>query len=196
MELDRIIHNQQQGVGKYNWVMSLGLQSEMIASICEDERILDLISAIVYPGISIYSAKMTNKLPGDSQPCHWHQDDSYYVKNQESSCRMSIFLPLDDVRIKDGALQVIPGSHKQGLADFSPEGYGHCRNRIPDQLLDMDKRIYVPMKKGDILLFSALLQHGSDQNHGDTERRVFIVSYQEGTAEKGNGDQYKLLRPA
>ena len=193
-ELDRVIANQQDGVTKDNWVMSLAMQSKMISDVCRDERILDLISPIVYPGISIYSAKMTNKLPGDSQPCHWHQDDSYYIKNQESNCRMSIFLPLDDVEIKDGALQVIPGSHKSGIADYRPEGYGHCRNRIPDDLLDMDKRIYVPMKKGDILLFSALLYHGSDQNLGDKERRVFIVSYQEGTAEKGNGPQYELLR--
>ena len=56
--------------------------------------------------------------------------------------------------------------------------------------------IPVPLAAGTVVLFSALLWHHSKGNEADGVRRAFIVSYQEATIPKGNGDQWKVLRSA
>ena len=174
-------------------IYALGLTTPCLTSICEDERILDLICPIVHPGISIYSAKLVNKPPHDPEPCLWHQDEAYYLERSVSSCRMSIWLPLQEVTKDHGCLQVVPGSHKQGLQPSSLKPSGSC-NRSMDIHIDLSRRIFVPMNVGSVLLFSALLWHGSDRNSTDQNRRALIVSYQEGSASGGNGRQFKVLR--
>jgi len=200
-EIDRILAAKQarrEGLDEHTqhgWVMSLGLASEITRNFCQDERILDLIQDIVKPGIAIYSAKLASKEPYDDTICHWHQDDAYYVKHSASQARMSIWVPLSDTTVEQGCLQVVPGSHKWGLQPASPKEGGLCRLGL-DVSVDLDKRIYVPVKAGSILLFSALLWHASEGNKTGQRRRAFIVSYQEATAKRGNGQQWKILRPA
>ena len=201
-EIDRVIEARLTRSGgeverhlAHGWVMSLGLASEITRNFCQDTRILDLVEAIVKPGIAIYSAKLVSKEPYDETPCLWHQDDAYYVKNSASKTRMSIWVPLYDVTVEQGCLQVIPGSHKRGLQPASTKSGGFC-NLSMDVEVDLRERIYLPVPAGSMLLFSALLWHASDGNQTDRRRRAFIVSYQEATATAGNGQQWKILRPA
>ena len=177
------------------WLMSLGRQTELTRQVCEDARLLDLISPLVYPGIAIYSAKLVTKEPFDDDVCHWHQDEAYYIKNSASDCRLSIYVALQDITEDMGCLRVIPGSHKDGLQDAETKEGGTCRLGMVNKP-DTSKAIPVPMKAGSVLIFSALLQHGSPGNPTDKRRRAFIVSYQEATATGGNGQQWKILRAA
>ncbi len=177
------------------WLFRLGLASSITRNVCQDERILDLIQDIVKPGIAIYSAKLVCKDPYDMTPCLWHQDDAYYTQHSEAATRLSIWMPLSDVSIEQGCLQVVPRSHKRGLQPASEKKNGLC-NLSMDVEVDLSERIYVPVKAGSIIVFSALLWHASDGNQTDRQRRAFIVSYQEATAQGGNGPQWKILRPA
>jgi len=197
-EIDRI---QEERVktgrpGRNNgWVMSLGLASPITRDFCADERILDLVSNIVKPGISIYSAKLVAKEPLTSDICHWHQDDAYYSTNVESQTRMSVWIPLQDTTVEQGALKVVPCSHQKGLQPHSQRDDGTCRRAMPVDG-DPEGSIYCTIKAGSMILFSALLWHSSDRNRTSILRRAFIVSYQEATVPRGNGQQYKILRAA
>ena len=176
------------------WIFSLGLATEKTRDFCSDPRVLDLIEPIVYPGISIYSAKLVTKEPYDDTQCLWHQDDAYYTKHApESQRRMSTWIPLQDTTREQGCVEIVPGSHKRGLQPSSNKGYGTCSLSM-DIDVDLSERMYLPIKAGSIMLFSALLWHASEGNKTGTRRRAFIVSYQEGTVKAGNGPQYQLLR--
>jgi len=175
------------------WLLRLGLLSPMTAAWCADERVLDLISPIVRPGIAIYSAKLVSKEPRAPEVCHWHQDDAYYVSQSQSACRMSIWAPLQDVEREHGCLRVIPGSHRCGLQPTERKPDGTCDLSIATEF-DLSAAVDVPLAADSMVLFSALLYHASNGNATDTRRRAFIVSYQEGTVGKGNGDQYRVLR--
>jgi phytanoyl-CoA hydroxylase len=199
-ELNRIVSQNLEKGNPVNaptpgWLLQLGLLSEKTAAFCEDNRILDLIEDIVKPGIAIYSAKLVSKEPFESTICHWHQDNAYYNKTSQSETRMSVWIPLEESARDQGCLQVIPGSHKRGLQPFSHKEDGTCNLGI-DTEIALDEREYLPANAGDIVLFSAFLQHASDGNTTEKRRRAFIVSYQEATVGKGNGEQYKVLRPA
>ncbi len=177
------------------WVMSLGLRSEITRAFVQDERILDLIADIVKPGIAIYSGKLTTKLPHSSDICHWHQDDAYYNAHATSETRMSVWIPLQNATEDNGCLWVVPGSHKRGVVEHGSYG-GQCPKSIGPETLEVEGAIPCPVKAGDMLLFDAELWHHSKENHTDQIRRAFIVSYQEATVPRGNGDQWKVLRPA
>lgn len=177
------------------WILRLGLHSDIMRDFCADARILSLIEEIVRPGIAIYAARLVTKEPLDSTVCNWHQDDVYWIRNSLSETRMSVWVALQDTSIEQGCLQVIPGTHKQGLQPFRDKAEGTC-NKALDVEIDLSKRVYLPVKAGTAILFSALLWHGSDGNSTPHRRRAFIVTYQEATCSAGSPMQWKILRPA
>ena len=198
-ELDRVVAERHAQAApdarNRGWLFKLGLATERTREFSEDPRILDLIDRIVRPGIAIFSAKLVTKEPNDDEICHWHQDDAFYRDDSESATRMSVWIPLQDTSVDQGCLEVIPGSHKRGLQPWSKRDWGTCVRGI-DSDIDLDDRVYCPLKAGSMLLFSALLYHGSAGNRTDALRRAFIISYQEATARGGNADQWKVLRAA
>jgi len=82
-EVDREISRiqaSQKDLGKNNgWAMQLGLRTDLTRQFAQDERVLTLIEDIVKPGISIFSGKLTAKLPNSEDICHWHQDDGLRI---------------------------------------------------------------------------------------------------------------------
>ena len=53
------------------------------------------------------------KLPNEKlTTLPWHQD-SAYMPHTENDTHLTVWLPLVDVKTENGALQFLPGSHKQ-----------------------------------------------------------------------------------
>jgi len=194
-EIDQIQEAQKDLGRNDGWVMQLGLRTDVTRHFAQDERVLALIEDIVKPGISIFSGKLTAKLPHSNDICHWHQDDAYYNAQAPSETRMSTWIPLLDTNEENGCLWVVPGSHKGGVVEHGPYG-GQCPKCMGPADLMFDDAIPCPVKAGDMLLFNACLWHHSKGNQTDRVRRAFIVSYQEATVPRGNGKQYKVLRQA
>jgi ectoine hydroxylase-related dioxygenase (phytanoyl-CoA dioxygenase family) len=179
-------------------ILQLGLRSPVCQQVAEDARVMDLIEDIVTPGIAIYSVKLIAKPPFMNVPCHWHQDDAYYVKQSQSETRMSVWVPLQDAHEQNGCLYIVPKSHEWGLQEHQNKDSGQCRYSMDDEKIQeiLDERaIPVPVKAGSAVLFSALLWHGSKGNETGKVRRAFITSYQE-AGPRGNGEQWKVVRPA
>jgi ectoine hydroxylase-related dioxygenase (phytanoyl-CoA dioxygenase family) len=198
-EIDRLCEQEEMrraGKGYEGWIMQLGLRSEKTREFAEDERILSLIEEVVKPGIAIYSAKLTAKLPHTDIVCHWHQDEAYYSKVSQSDARMSVWMPLQDADERNGCLWVVPGSHRWGLQKHELKKGGTCSLSFNEEELDMSGAIPLPAWAGSIVLFHAMLWHSSKGNETDRIRRAFIVSYQEAIVSQGNKEQWKILRPA
>ncbi|ANE47088.1 hypothetical protein SY83_13370 [Paenibacillus swuensis] len=178
------------------FIFELAMLSDKTRMFASDDRILNVLEDIVYPGISIYSSKLVSKLPYSETVCHWHQDDAYYHKVGESKVRMSIWVPLTDATLENGCIWVVPQSHKLGLQSFQAKDYGTCRLALVEDQVDLSPAIPLELEAGNLVLFSAMLWHSSKGNQTDQTRRAFIVSYQEATILKGNGRQWTILRPA
>ena len=176
-----------------NFMLRLGLRSPLTRAMCEDPRVLALIEDIVKPGIAIYSAKMVEKPPFDDAICHWHQDDAYYQQNSLSDTRMSIWIPLQDTSEEMACLWVVPGSHKQGLQEYTNLKSGICNLAFKDGAESIPGAVPCPVPAGSVILFHALTWHRSLGNQTDQNRRSFIVSYQDAQAARGNKDQHKIL---
>ena len=46
----------------------------------------------------------------------WHQDYPYYLQNKSPSNGCVVFLPLQNIQIKNGALEIIKSSQKNNIS--------------------------------------------------------------------------------
>lgn len=82
------------------------------------------------------------------------------------------------MRVENGALKAIPGSHKEGyLPWYRVKGETH-HDRVKNKYVDAEKARYLEMNAGDALIFDAMLLHSSDACDSDKPRRAYRISYQ------------------
>lgn len=94
-----------------------------------------------------------------------HQDYSY---NMGSSNSVTIWIPLQDTSISEGALLCAPGSHKYGV-------FENAKGIIPDRFeFDFES---VPVKFGEALIFNQKLVHKSGVNTSDKVRFSVILRF-------------------
>jgi|GEM_PF-983487 hypothetical protein len=95
---------------------------------------------------------------GDNNPVNWHQD----VNNGQPGTTFMIGFYLDDAEHNNGALQVIPGSHKSG-----------------DSICELQKQqpLSIDMHAGDILIHDLMLAHCSGLLSTNEQRRVVYFEF-------------------
>jgi Phytanoyl-CoA dioxygenase (PhyH) len=98
------------------------------------------------------------KQAGDELPVYWHQD---MVHEGKGRC-FTIGFYLDSVDAGDGALQVVPGSHRAGKPICELKEY---------------PSIEVPMQAGDILIHDMMLAHSSEPMRRKALRRVLYFEF-------------------
>jgi len=106
-----------------------------------------------------------SKAPGPKGEMPLHQDWTVVDENQFDS--ITIWIPLIDVDEKNGALQVIPGSHRFSKAIRSPL-FENPLNEIQEEL-KQDLQL-VKLKAGEAIIFSQALIHASPANQTNKER--------------------------
>ena len=87
----------------------------------------------------------------------------YHYNGEIRHNLFQVFYAMKDIGPGEGALQVIPGSHKANYRIPRGENVDHLK-------------IEIPMKAGSVLLFSHDMYHGS-LNTSDTVRRTVIFTY-------------------
>jgi len=93
-----------------------------------------------------------------------HQD---WRSMQGSLNSVVIWLPLVDINKELGALEILPGSHLQGLrTDHIDNGFG----MVVLSENEKSKLMSVEVQKGDVLLFSSFLIHQSGENITNSPR--------------------------
>jgi len=93
-----------------------------------------------------------------------HQD---WRSMQGSLNAVVIWIPLIDINAELGALEILPGSHRDGLrTDHIEQGFGMVS--LTDA--ENDRMLSIEVKTGDALLFSSFLIHQSGENVTDNPR--------------------------
>lgn len=116
------------------------------------------------------------KLPNSSYTAFpWHQDSQYYGKESQHARIITVWVPLVDVDEENGCLQVLPGSWEWGLLHGER---GQDQNmRTDENVEDRGTPVPLPMRKGDIFLFSNLTFHKSTMNRTDAVRWSVDIRY-------------------
>jgi phytanoyl-CoA hydroxylase len=102
----------------------------------------------------------------------WHQDTAYFLF-EPPELVIGTWTALDPATPENGCMHVIPGSHKLG-----PQAHYHDRDcQLPDDVVDTDADVVVPLAPGGVLFFSGLLHHGTPPNCSASRRRALQFHY-------------------
>lgn len=101
---------------------------------------------------------MVIKTPGDGNSIHWHQD----ILTRPLSKAVMIGFYLDPSDDQNGALRVIPGSHRSGIP-----------------ICELEKMPYtsIDMEAGGVLLHDLMLAHSSGSLTTQQQRRVVYFEF-------------------
>ena len=108
----------------------------------------------------------------------WHQDQGVALPEADETPILTVWLPVFDAPVEAGCLQVVPASHREGLATHCPSraSTGKGTLHIPDELLGGDP-VAVPMKRGQALFMHRRTKHASLRNVSDDIRWSFDLRF-------------------
>jgi ectoine hydroxylase-related dioxygenase (phytanoyl-CoA dioxygenase family) len=141
------------------------------------EAIVSRVRAILGDSVMFDGAyRLRPKLPDSELTAFpFHQDSQYYGPGTEGAHIISVWVPFVDVDEENGCLYFIPGSHRWGIlggargADMNIRMFEDIERRAP--------AIPLPMRRGDIVLFSNLTVHGSKVNRTPRVRWSIDLRY-------------------
>jgi hypothetical protein len=150
-------------------------------------RLLDVVESVVGPEVFSNPVQhIRTKLPpkvfangakanGLVSKVEWHQDNGVVLPEADEATILTVWLALTDATEQNGCMQVIPGSHRDGLKDHCPVD----QLRIPDALLELNRAKSLPMKAGSALLMNQRTIHSSTDNVTEDQVRIsFDLRYQ------------------
>ena len=160
-------------------------------------RILDAVEDVLGPNILCWGSSFFIKEPRNPAFVSWHQDSTYW--GLDPADVMTAWVALSDSTAANGAMRVIPGSHKlEQVAHrdtFSPD---NLLSRGQEVMVDVDERqaVMMPLRAGEMSLHHVRLIHGSDPNPSDLRRIGFAIRYIPTTVRQvaGSHDHATLVR--
>ena len=118
----------------------------------------------------------------------WHQDDSYFAVKPLVAVA-GVWIALDDSRVENGCMHVLPGDHRKGpLLQSKEVGCTIAEGRI-----DKGAAVPVELKAGGFMVFSGLLPHFTPKNTSLHGRRAVQFHYRAADSTVVTKDEYKEL---
>jgi ectoine hydroxylase-related dioxygenase (phytanoyl-CoA dioxygenase family) len=144
--------------------------------LAKHELILAFIARIVGNDIRLNHSKMNMKAARVGSALEWHQDWAFAPHTNMSTCVASVML--DDASLANGAMQVIPGSHKGPLLEHhDPQrGFIGAINAARDGI-DVGTAAAFAGPAGTIAFHHPLAIHGSGANRSGAPRRILFLEY-------------------
>ena len=125
-----------------------------------------------------FTSKLNLKRAKEGSRFPWHQDFPYwYVRiGEEAHDIVTAVILLDDADAENGALRVLPGSHKKG--PFPRDPNDPLRSLADPAQVDDAQEVLLEAPAGSVVWFGSLLLHRSAPNLSDRDRRAVLHSFQ------------------
>ena len=118
------------------------------------------------------------KHPGFSSETAWHQDIRYW--SFDAPELVSVWLALGPEREENGALRVIPGSHRLSLDRGRFDRHLFLRPELDENRELIDTATLVELEAGDALFFHCRLFHAAGKNRSGEAKLSAIFTYHAG----------------
>jgi phytanoyl-CoA hydroxylase len=115
------------------------------------------------------------KAPGFSSITLWHQDIRYW--SFERPELVSLWLALGDETADNGALQVIPGTHREIFAAERLDDARFLRPELAENQALIARARSVELAKGDVLIFHCRAFHAAGRNVTDRVKLSCVFTY-------------------
>ena len=160
---------------------------ETFRKVVGSEKILDIVEQLIGSSIYYHSSKLLFKAARGGRRKPWHQDWAYW--DNMSQRQVTVWIAIDEATRQNGCIEVISGSHKNGLIK-----HHHKEDfMINEDLIDPEKIVYAEMKPGDALFFDVLTLHASAANQSAKDRLCAIIDFD--SEPKPENSKYGSIHP-
>lgn len=155
------------------------LKMRILYDLVHDPRILDAVESVLGPNLLCWGSSLFVKEPNDPAFVAWHQDSYYW--GLEPDDVLSAWVAFAPSTIENGAMQVIPGSHRERRFPHakSPDGSGNMISSHEEIAVDVDEAqgISLLLGEGEMSLHHVNIVHGSPPNRSTGRRYGFAIRY-------------------
>ena len=173
------------------------LNDKKFEKIINNDFINNFATSIFKNGCNFNHLTVNNKAPWIGPDVELHQE-VYNMKTYAPGCNpkrdwkkfFQIFISIDNQTKSNGALKIIPKSHKLGplkYVDIIGANLGHKR-RVAIKDLEKAYKKYglkeILLNEGDALFFNHLLIHGSPTNISPKARKAIVLQARDANIKK------------
>jgi hypothetical protein len=138
-----------------------------------DPKTVDIVEAILGPNIELFGiGQCLYKEPVGGHPKHLHQDAAYFEHKYDGPVASLNYLV--DTDLVNGALYVVPGSHRWGTLRHI-DTFSHLG--LDPEEWPWERALPIVGQAGDSIFFHVHTIHGSQENHSQKPRPVVINRY-------------------
>jgi len=145
------------------------MRSPWLKDFCAGPVLSGICRDLIGPDVRLYWEQSVYKQPHSVEPVLWHQDNGYTFIDPQAY--VTCWIALDDATVANGCISVMTGVHRDGTLAHrnTPIGF-ECWG-------DFDQAVDLPLRAGDVAVFSSLTPHATRVNTTDDVRRAYIVQY-------------------
>ena len=142
-----------------------------------DSPIPDIVAQLIGPSIRFHHSKLNMKGSLLGAAVEVHQDAAFYPHSNDDV--LAVGLLLDDASAANGAMAVLPGSHRGPIyTHYDTQGrFVGCMRADDVGRLDRRGAVLLELPAGSIHIHHYRLVHWSAPNTSTAERRLLINSY-------------------
>jgi phytanoyl-CoA hydroxylase len=139
-------------------------------------KILDAVSALTGSyGLRCNGNKLNMKYAEFGSPVEWHQDWAFYPHTNDDL--LAVGVCIDPMTEENGALLVIPGSHRGPVLDHHSKSRGIFVGAVTDEDFTAEGAVPILLDAGGISIHHVRILHGSAPNLSTTPRRLLLYQY-------------------
>ena len=144
--------------------------------VMRDPRLIHILSQLLPSGVRLKGSKLNMKEGGGGAPVEWHQDWAFYPHTNDDVLAVGVML--DDCKLENGPLLVIPGSHKGPTWDHHDADGFFCGAMDPGRG-DVDYQAALPCTgpAGSVSIHHVRAVHGSAANVSPDPRRLLLFEF-------------------
>jgi non-heme Fe2+,alpha-ketoglutarate-dependent halogenase len=141
--------------------------------------VLDAVEGVLGPDILCWGTSLFVKDPHDQAFVAWHQDSYYWGLEPDDVC--SAWIALAPSTLENGAMKVIPGTHKDAEHGHKPSQADSANMLFTHEEIATDvdegQAVSLLLDKGEMSLHHVKIVHGSAENRSDTRRYGLAIRY-------------------
>lgn len=145
---------------------------DVFRRLSEKKELLDCVEQLFGPDLLFHYSKLNMKPAEVGSVVEWHQDLSYYPMTNTDS--LAVLFYLDDTGAENGALQLLPGRHREPLMRHSRQGF--FQGRMSEEI-DASEAALATGPAGTAIFMHGMTPHASAPNTSARPRRTLILSY-------------------
>jgi hypothetical protein len=149
-----------------------------LSELVRHDRILDAIEDLYGPDLLCWSTNFFIKEKANPAFVSWHQDSTYWGLSKPDV--VSAWIAFTPAHSGNGAMQVIPGTHKTDQMPHRDTFDKHnllTRGQEVEVDVDAGKAVTITLEPGEMSLHHVRLVHGSPPNTSDDRRIGFAIRY-------------------